>query len=80
MDGQPVIDIFFKGFAIGREERNGAIILSKSAIATFVDGDDRSFFPQARKVVFFEGFVENNGWGREMDWPVLSKKMLGMPW
>lgn len=34
------------------------VIVSKSAIATFVNGDDLRFFPQAMKMVPFEVSVE----------------------
>lgn len=37
------------------------VMPSKSAIATFVNGDVKSLFPQTRKMVLFGALVENNG-------------------
>lgn len=49
----------FQDFRTGEEERKGTVIFCKSAITAFVNGDDESVFIYVRKVVLFEGFVEN---------------------
>lgn len=57
VDGQPVADVLFQDFGTGEVERNGDF-LSKSVIATFVNGGDESLFPQARKIIFSRFFLK----------------------
>lgn len=63
MDRQPVADTAFHDLGIGGVERYRTLILSKSAIATFVNERDESPFQQTGKTVFFE-VCGNNGKGK----------------
>lgn len=53
LTGRLAADITFQDFGIGVKDRNGTAIHDKNAIATFVDGSDKSIFPRVRKSVFF---------------------------